>query len=370
MKRKSFIFLILLAIGSFCFAQGHSTPCNLIYPDDFCKDSFILQKKTINISKGSKKDFKSEVFLDIENLKESTISTFIYINFYDLGILELNEDCISVYINNKPVKTVKDINQEGDKYKFEVAVPSGNFKLKYIIEHTGYHISGYHFCNISNYCIKNWNVSASYLEEMFISLYNDVISFFSNDEPINVKLVGTGKQNDNEYFLKSGYFNYSTKKINSGFSIICKNFYNGCGGDGSGCPILPSINNNDHSIHSSDQYIYEFISAAKIIESKLRLVYDDEFIDESFEDLLSLLNDILNKDELRILRNAFYAKNGYIFKDEYLNKYFSSAICYWPDKSVTINNIKMNESEKILIEMIQAAERGESPEAVFKKYKK
>ena len=27
----------------------------------------------------------------------------------------------------------------------------------------------------------------------------------------------------------------------------------------------------------------------------------------------------------------------------------------------------MNESEKILIEMIQAAERGESPEAVFKK---
>ena len=370
MKRKSFIFIILIAIGGFCFAsESRYTPCEMIYPDDFCKDSFILQKKTINISKGSKKDFKSEVILDIENLKESTISTFIYINFYDLGILELNEDCISVYINNKPVKTVKDINQEGDKYKFEVAVPSGNFKLKYIIEHTGYHISGYHFCNISNYCIKNWNVSASYLEEMFISLYNDVISFFSNDEPINVKLVGTGKQNDNEYFLKSGYFNYSTKKINSGFSIICKNFYNGCGGDGSGIPVLPSIYNNDYKIHSSTQYIYEFISAAKIIEAKLR---DDgwEPIDSNFEDLLSLLNDILNKDELRILRNAFYAKNGYVFKDEYLNKYFSSALCYWPDKSITQESIEFKLSEKILMEMIQAAERDESPEAVFNKYKK
>ena len=204
---------------------------------------------------------------------------------------------------------------------------------------------------------------------MFISLCNDVISFFSNDEPINVKLVGTGKQNDNEYFLKSGYFNYSTKKINSGFSIICKNFYNGCGGDGSGIPVLPSIYNNDYKIHSSTQYIYEFISAAKIIEAKLR---DDgwEPIDSNFEDLLSLLNDILNTDELRILRNAFYAKNGYVFKDEYLNKYFSSALCYWPDKSITQESIEFKLSEKILMEMIQAAERDESPEAVFNKYKK
>ncbi len=369
MKRKSFIFLILIAIGGFCFAsESRFTPCEMIYPDDFCKDSFILQKKTINISKGSKKDFKTEVILDIENLKESTISTFIYINFYDLGILELNEDCISVYINDKPVKTVKDINQEGDKYKFEVAVPSGNFKLKYIIEHTGYHISGYHFCNISNYCIKNWNVSASYLEEMFISLYNDVISFFSNDEPTDVKLVGNGKQNGNEYFLKSGYFYYSTKKINSEFNIICKNFYNGCGGDGSGIPVLPSTHNADHKIHSSTQYIYEFISAAKMIECKLRY-YNQEFYNDIFEDLINLLNDNLNKDELRILRNAFYAKNGYVFKDENLNKYFSSALCYWPDDSVTQNSIKMSKEEKILIEMIQAAERGESPEAVFDKYK-
>jgi hypothetical protein len=368
MKRKSFIFLILIAIGSFCFAQGRYTPCELIYPDDFCKDSFILQKKTINISKGIKKHFKSEVILDVENVKESTVSTFVYTNLWDPASLELEEDCISVYINDKSVKTVKDIYQPGEKYLFEMQVPSGDFKIKYIIEHNGQEISGKYQCRISNYFIENWNVSDCYSEEMFISLYNDVISFFSNDEPTDVKLVGNGKQNGNEYFLKSGYFYYSTKKINSEFNIICKNFYNGCGGDGSGIPVLPSTHNADHKIHSSTQYIYEFISAAKMIECKLRY-YNQEFYNDIFEDLINLLNDNLNKDELRILRNAFYAKNGYVFKDENLNKYFSSALCYWPDKSVAINNIKMNESEKILIEMIQAAERGESPEAVFDKYK-
>ena len=369
MKRKSFIFIILIVIGSICFAQGRYTPCEIIYPDDLYKDSFILQKKTINISKGIKKHFKSEVILDVENVKESTVSTFVYTNLWEPSSLGLEEDCISVYINDKSVKTVKDIYQPGEKYLFEMQVPSGDFKIKYIIEHSGREISGKYQCRISNNFIENWHVSDSYSEEMFISLYNDVISFFSDYKPIDVKLVGNGKQNDNEYFLKSGYFYYSTKKPYLEFCINCKNFYNGSGGDGSGCPILPSINNNDHSIHSSDQYIYEFISAAKIIESKLRLVYDDEFIDESFEDLLSLLNDILNKDELRILRNAFYAKNGYIFKDSTLNDFFNTSIAYWPDDSVTQSSIKMSKEEKILIEMIQAAERGESPEAVFDKYK-
>ena len=177
-----------------------------------------------------------------------------------------------------------------------------------------------------------------------------------------------GRYNPLNSFLKSGYFYYSTKKINSGFSIICKNFYNGCGGDGSGIPVLPSTHNADHKIHSSTQYIYEFISAAKMIECKLRY-YNQEFYNDIFEDLINLLNDNLNKDELRILRNAFYAKNGYIFKDSTLNDFFNTSITYWPDDSVTQSSIKMSKEEKILIEMIQAAERGESPEAVFDKYK-
>ena len=137
MKRKSFIFIILIVIGSICFAQGRYTPCEIIYPDDLYKDSFILQKKTINISQGSKEDFKSEVILDVVNVKESTVSTFVYTNLWEPSSLGLEEDCISVYINDKSVKTVKDIYQPGEKYLFEMQVPSGDFKIKYVIEHSG-----------------------------------------------------------------------------------------------------------------------------------------------------------------------------------------------------------------------------------------
>ncbi len=360
MKRKSFIFFILIAIGSFCFAQGHITPCNLIYPEDFCKDFFILQKKSISISKGSKSDFRSEVNLDVVNVKESAESTFGYINFYGPSSRKLKENCISVYINDKSVKAVKGIYQDGEKYLFESIVPSGHFKIKYIIEHNGYEISGQRYCEISNYCIKNWNVSDSYSEEISISLYNDIISFDRED----AKIVGKGKQNGNSYFLKSGGIYYSTKKRDSDYSIICQIFFNGFGG-GSGAPTLPSIYNDDKKISSATDFIYQFITAAKIISKELE--YD--YLHDRYEDLIEYIK-LSSKEELRLFRNAFYAKNGYVFKDSALNDFFNTSICYWPDNSVTLNSIKMTEEERILLEMIQDAEKGEQPEDILNKYKK
>ncbi len=360
MKRKIIIVFILIAIGSFCFAQGFSTPCNLIYPDDFCKDSFILQKKTINISKSSKKDFKSEVILDVENIKESAESTFVYINFLDITSRSLKEDCISVYINEKLVKTVKDVYQEGDKYLFKMVVPSGRFKIKYIIEHSGHEISGTHYCEISNYFIKNWNVSDSYTEEIVVSLYNDIISF----DREGAKLVGKGKQNGNSFFLKSGSIYYSTKECDSDYSIICNSFFNGCGGV-SGAPTLPSIYSDDKKVNSAQSYIYQFITAANIVSDELQ----DDYNHSNYENLIEYIKSS-SKDELRLFRNAFYAKNNYVFKDASLNDFFSSAICYFPDESITQNSIKISKEEKILIEMIQAAEKGKSPEEVFNRYKK
>lgn len=359
MKKRVLITFILIALSSICFAQGFSTPCELIYPDDSCKDSFILQKKTINISQGSKKDFKSEVILDVVNVKKSTVSTFVYINFYDPTSRKLEEDCISVYINDKPVKTVKDIYQDGDKYLFEMTVPSGYFKIKYVIEHSGSEISGQHYCEISNYFIKNWNVSDSYSEEMFISLYNDIISF----DRTNAKLIGKGKREGNSYFLKSGSIYYSTEERDSYNTIWCINFFNGYGG-GSGAPTLPSIYNRDKKVSSATEYIYQFITAAKIVSEELK----HDWLHEHYEDLLEYIKKS-SKEELRLFRNAFYAKNGYSFKDSTLNDFFNTSISYWPDDSVTQSSIKMSKEEKILIEMIQAAERGESPEAVFDKYK-
>ncbi|MBO7639206.1 MAG: YARHG domain-containing protein, partial [Treponema sp.] len=38
----------------------------------------------------------------------------------------------------------------------------------------------------------------------------------------------------------------------------------------------------------------------------------------SYEELIELLKEI-DKNQLRLLRNSFYAKNGYVFKDSSLN---------------------------------------------------
>ena len=365
MRKKIIITFILIALSSICFAQGFSTPCDLIYPDDSCKDSFILLQKNVNIQKCGERSFESEVVLDVENTKESVKSTFIYLNPYDPTSRSLDSDSISVYINDKLVKAIKDDDYEnGDRYLFTAVVPSGHFKIKYIMKHGGSEISGTYYCEIENYNIKEWRVSDSYSETISASIYNDVISF----DPADVKLVGTGKQSGNSYFLKSGYISYSTKKKDSRFSIDCQNFYNGFGG-GSGCPIPPSIYSDDEKIHSAIGYIYEFITDARIVEEKLKWDNDNDYLNYSFSKLLEVL-ERLDKDELRLLRNAFYAKNNYVFKDSSLNNFFSSAICYYPDKSVTVDKIKIEKHEKILIEMIQAAEKGESAKAVFDKYKK
>ncbi|BDC94654.1 YARHG domain-containing protein [Treponema bryantii] len=363
MSKRVLITFILIALSSICFAQGFSTPCDLIYPDALYKDSFILLQKNVNIQKCGERSFESEVVLDVENVKGAAESTFIYLNPYDPTSRSLKEDCISVYINNKFVRAVKDNSEDGDMFLFTAFVPEGRFKIKYVMEHGGSEISGTYYCEIENNYIGKWNVSASYSETISASIYNDVISF----DPADVKLVGTGKQSGNSYFLKSGYISYSTKKKYSGFSIHCQNFYNGFGG-GSGCPIPPSIYSDDEKIHSAIGYIYEFITDARIVEEKLKWDNDNDYLNYSFSKLLEVLEK-LDKDELRLLRNAFYAKNNYVFKNSSLNNFFSSAICYFPDKSVTVDKIKIEKHEKILIEMIQAAEKGESSESVINKYK-
>ena len=361
MKKRSFIIILLITLNGICFAQGFSTPCGLIYPEKDYKDSFILLQKNVNIERGTKGIFKSEVILDVENVKGSAECSFAYINYYGPTSAGLKSDCISVYINNKLINAVKDDYEDGEKYLFTAVVPLGHFKIKYIIEHGGHEISSSYYCEIENYNIKKWNVSDTYSETISASIYNDVISF----DPTDVKLVGIGKQSGNAYFLKSGYISYSSKTKDSYFTIHCQNFYNGYGG-GNGSPIPPSIYSEDGKISSATDYIYEFITDAKVVEYRLK--YGDYF-DYNFTSLLEVL-ERLNKNELRLLRNAFYAKNNYVFKDEALNTFFNSAICYFPDKSITAEKIKINESEKILIEMIQAAEKGESAEDVFNKYKK
>lgn len=357
--KKILFLLILLFAGFCCYAQGTIAGDFSIYPDEEFKDSFMLCGRTLSIQDSSFCFYDSYDVINTSNSEEEKAFVFQY-NLDVYGSIP-DAERIHVFINSDEIKCSRTDNQEYSigKFYYKCKIPTGHFKLSYIIHDSGHEIGG-----TANGCINyieksKWNVSNRYAENVYISITNDYVTLSDN----TFTVLGKGKKDGKTFFLKSGcvYLNHTM------FDISCQNFNSGYGG-GSGCPTLPSIYHDDDKIHSATEYIYEFITAARIVERKLD--GDWEYLDNSYNDLLNLLNNTLSKDELRVLRNAFYAKNGYIFKDENLNNYFSSALCYWPDKSVTISNIKMKESEKILIEMIQAAENGQSPEAVFKKYKK
>ena len=68
----------------------------------------------------------------------------------------------------------------------------------------------------------------------------------------------------------------------------------------------------------------------------------------------------LNNAQLRILRNSFFARNGYVFKDQTLKDFFARGSYYKPDSSVSMNNIIRSEGDIILINIIQNLESGKA----------
>lgn len=61
-----------------------------------------------------------------------------------------------------------------------------------------------------------------------------------------------------------------------------------------------------------------------------------------------------NLNELQIMRNDFFARKGYVFKNKEIQKYFESKKWYTPKPN---NTIKLTDIEKQNIELIQKVER-------------
>ena len=353
--KKVLVTLFFVFISLNCFAQGTTAGRFTVYPEESSKDSLILCGRTVNIQGY----FNIANTLDLLNNSNSENEAVIIFH-YNLSLYGRtpSEDDVSIYVDNmklKPFQTETDDHGYIDfYYKFEL--PKGHFKLSYSMDDDGSSLGGPSICYIQKTDEEKWMLSNKYEENIYISITNSYVEV----ENGAFTILGNGKKGGNTFFLKTGCL-FSKSKMDLGISIRCSSLNNGHSG-GSGLPVLPY---DAKKIRSATEYIYEFTTGARIIEYELIGDYDHA----PFEELIELLKE-MDKNQLRLLRNSFYAKNGYVFKDENLNKYFSSAICYFPDKSMTIDKIKVTESEKIMIEMIQAAERGESPEAVFNKYKK
>lgn len=355
--KKRFFIIILSIFNLMLYAQGTVAGDFSLYPEKNNKSAFMLCSRTVSILNSSFCYYDTYDVVNCSDTKEEKTFAFQY-NKDLYGNLPEEQD-IRVLINDDELKCTKiDSSYDIRKFYYKCKVPSGHFTISYIINDSGHEIGGTLNGFIKQIDKTMWNLSDKYEEKTYINITNDYVSLSKNDFTI----IGNGRKSGETFFLKSGCV--YLKKASMEFH--CQNFYNGCGG-GSGCPTLSCIYNDDDKMHSSTEYIYNFITAARIVEEQLH--HNGDYINNSYSGLIKLLK-ILNKDELRLFRNAFFAKNNYVFKDSALNTFFSSALCYFPDKSLTIDAIKKSEAEKILIEMIQAAEKDESPEAVFNKYKK
>jgi len=68
-----------------------------------------------------------------------------------------------------------------------------------------------------------------------------------------------------------------------------------------------------------------------------------------------MLEDVSLAD-LRIFRNTLYAMRGYIFNDSALNEHFNEQFWYFPDPSVTLNDIVFSDAEQQILHYIIAEE--------------
>ena len=352
--KKVLVTLFFAFISLNCFAQGTTAGRFTVYPEESSKDSLILCGRTVNIQGY----FNIANTLDLLNNSNSENETVIIFH-YELGLYsrEPSEDDVAMYADNKklkPFQTKTDDHSYIDFY-YKFKLPKGQFKLSYSMDDDGSSLGGPSTCFIQETDEEKWIFSDKYEENIYISITNSYVEI----ENGSFTILGNGKKDGNTFFLKSGSL-FSKSKMDLGISIRCSSLNNGHSG-GSGLPVLPY---SAKKMQSATEYIYEFITAARIIEYELLGGYDRA----PFEELIELLKQ-MDKNQLRLFRNSFYAKNDYVFKDSSLNNFFSSALCYIPDKSVTVDKIKTEKHEKILIEMIQAAEKGESPEAVFDKYR-
>lgn len=65
----------------------------------------------------------------------------------------------------------------------------------------------------------------------------------------------------------------------------------------------------------------------------------------------------LDKMQLRLLRNAFYASKGYVFKDKNLTDFFIQSEKYKPNEFIKENTIEFSQKEKDVLKIIIELEK-------------
>lgn len=129
--------------------------------------------------------------------------------------------------------------------------------------------------------------------------------------------------------------------------------------------LYPSSSLTFKAKHFKPDYDIFCFSPQKFMPEYAMLYYniDGDEIDEKTDFIAALQLNILYCDfksftdwELRVLRNYVFARHGYIFKDEILQKYFTKMYWYIPDPSVFSDDKILTNQEKKLLELVKTEE--------------
>jgi len=165
-----------------------------------------------------------------------------------------------------------------------------------------------------------------------VNTYNSKYGYYGFRTSGFSYIIGTGKTWEGK--IGSGHFSFKFAP-----TFLKHNIINVSQGDSISCEISDDeivCKFNEYEPEENEYFNIEFIDVDKLFHA-----------DESFFKLLS-------KENLRLLRNEFFARKGYLFNDENLLTYFSRAAWYQPKYG--IKEIILTDKEKELIEIIKRVE--------------
>lgn len=201
-----------------------------------------------------------------------------------------------------------------------------------------------------NSAVQNSVISS---HEIHLRLSNDVIVTINLDKRISEELLWQLTSDElsyirNGYYAKHGYI-FSKKKYSEYFSQYTwykaksKNVENSLTKlDKENVAKILEYEKSQDTVHNQEfdvgiYYIWLYLNNGNAV-----IVDLDEKINES------LLWE-LNSDELGLLRNAYYAKNGYIFSNKTYSNFFSQYSWYYPVSKNVESNLSKIDKENIAL---------------------
>lgn len=346
---------------------------NMLYPDDINGLYLIDNSINVEISSPNKKYNDTEFIYGY-----FTLNYTIY-NDLDARVVDFrmsNPGYNNYWINNLALRnyavngiicsTPKDIDKKPE-YSLSIQLAKGQNTIEIALFATVMGSIGNsdygHYTSLDFSDNDKWNMDKFNKIDIKIHYLGDYLYIFNGDGDFDI--VGEGKKQGSEFYLKNGYIHYMNKrfpkisiKIHGEVLVPCER--------------LPS----DFTIYNDELTATDYMKIMLYLENTLNQSYKLLHAESLILEVISQLN----KSQLRLLRNAYFANRGYVFKHKDLLSFFNTGISYYPDPTITADIVRPADISKVdyiekaqalhcgfMLDAIVAAENGNDPRIAFER---